>query len=61
MVTPIDRLGLELLGRTRGAVLALLFGRPDEEFHVRQVARLSRAALGPVQRELKRLGPAGSA
>jgi predicted nucleotidyltransferase len=56
MNTPsADDLGAVLLGKTRGAVLGLLFGRPDEEFHVRQIARLTGATLGPVQRELKLL------
>jgi hypothetical protein len=60
MDTPtVDDLGTVLLGRTRGAVLGLLLGRPDEEFHVRQVARLSGATLGPVQRELKLLARVG--
>jgi uncharacterized protein len=52
-------LGATLLGKTRGAVLGLLLGRPDQEFHVRQVARLSGATLGPVQRELKLLAQIG--
>jgi predicted nucleotidyltransferase len=55
----VDDLGTSLLGRTRGAVLGLLLGRPDEEFYVRQVARLSGATLGPVQRELKLLAQIG--
>jgi predicted nucleotidyltransferase len=55
----VDDVGTTLLGRTRGAVLGLLFGRPDEEFHVRQIARLSGATLGPVQRELKLLAQVG--
>src|SRR5579884_4296807 len=60
MVTPtLDQAGNRLLGKTRGAVLALLLGRPDEEFYLRQVARLSGAALGPVQRELKILRDIG--
>jgi predicted nucleotidyltransferase len=54
-----DDIGLTLLGRTRGAVLGLLLGRPDEEFHVRHIARLSGATLGPVQRELKLLAQIG--
>jgi predicted nucleotidyltransferase len=54
-----DDLGPVLLGKTRGAVLGLLLGRPDEEFHVRQIARLSGATLGPVQRELKLLARIG--
>ena len=54
-----DEVGSVLLGKTRGAVLGLLLGRPDEEFHVRQIARLSGATLGPVQRELKLLARIG--
>jgi predicted nucleotidyltransferase len=52
-------LGGVLFGKTRGAVLALLLGRPDEEFHVRHVVRLSGGGLGPVQRELKLLAEVG--
>jgi uncharacterized protein len=60
METPsVDELGKVLWGKTRGAVLGLLLTRPDEEFHVRQVARLSGATLGPVQRELKLLAGIG--
>jgi predicted nucleotidyltransferase len=60
MDTPtVDDLGMTLLGKTRGAVLGLLMSRPDEEFHVRQIARLSGATLGPVQRELKLLAQIG--
>jgi uncharacterized protein len=55
----LDDLGSTLLGKTRGAVLGLLLARPDEEFHVRQIARLSGASLGPVQRELKLLAQIG--
>jgi predicted nucleotidyltransferase len=60
MDTPtVDDLGTVLFGRTRGAVLGLLLSRPDEEFHVRQIARLSGATLGPAQRELKLLAQVG--
>jgi predicted nucleotidyltransferase len=60
MDTPvIESIGATLWGKTRGAVLGLLLGRPDQEFHVRQIARLSGATLGPVQRELKLLGRVG--
>jgi predicted nucleotidyltransferase len=48
-----------LMGKTRGAVLALLFGRPDETFYLRQVVRASGYGIGPVQRELKLLTGAG--
>ena len=51
----LDTLGTFLLGKTRGAVLGLLLTHPDEQFHVRQIARLSGATLGPAQKELKRL------
>jgi DNA-binding transcriptional ArsR family regulator len=48
-----------LFGRTRRAVLALLYGQPDESFHMRQVARAVGASQGAVQRELRRLADAG--
>jgi predicted nucleotidyltransferase len=48
-----------ITGKTRGAILALLFGRPDESFYLRQVVRASGYGLGPVQRELKLLTEAG--
>jgi len=48
-----------ITGKTRGAILALLFGRPDESFYLRQVVRASGRGLGPVQRELKLLTEAG--
>jgi predicted nucleotidyltransferase len=48
-----------LFGRTRGAILALLFGHADETFYLRQIVRASGYGLGPVQRELKLLTGAG--
>jgi predicted nucleotidyltransferase len=48
-----------LFGRTRAAVLGLLLVRPDERFHLRQIARLTGAGLGAVQRELAALTTAG--
>src|SRR5579863_3820980 len=54
-----NELGGVMFGKTRGLVLAMLLGRPDEEFHVRQVVRLSGGGLGPVQRELKLLAGVG--
>lgn len=44
-----------LLGKGRLAILALLFGRPEERFYLRQIVRASGYGLGPVQRELKLL------
>lgn len=48
-----------LFGRTRREVLSLLFGRPDESFFVREVARKTGVALGAVQKELMALTAAG--
>lgn len=48
-----------LLGRTRQAVLALLYGHPDESFYLRQIIRIARAGQGAVQRELASLVRAG--
>jgi predicted nucleotidyltransferase len=48
-----------LFGRTRGAVLAVLFGHVGESYYLRQLARMTAIALGPVQRELRQLVDAG--
>jgi predicted nucleotidyltransferase len=47
-----------LFGKTRRAVLALLFSNPDEEFYLRQIVRRVRSGQGGVQRELQRLANA---
>ena len=52
-------LGATLFGRTRERVLGLFFGRLDEAFYVREVARRTGGALGAVQRELGVLVGAG--
>src|SRR5579864_602653 len=44
-----------LFGRTRSALLARLYGHPDEAFHFRRLARDSGTGLGAAQRELKLL------
>src|ERR1700739_3083755 len=44
-----------LFGRTRGAVLSVLYGHAGEGFYLRQLARLTDIALGPVQREIRQL------
>ena len=60
MVTSnVDDLGMALLGKTRGAILATLYGSPDEPLHVRRIARLAGAGLGPTQRELQLLARIG--
>ena len=48
-----------LFGRTRGAVLALLYGRADQTFYTRQIAREVDASVGAVQRELENLTKVG--
>jgi len=54
-----DGLASALFGKTRRALLALFFSRPDESFYVREAARAAGASLGAVQRELERLSRAG--
>jgi len=48
-----------LFGRTRGAVLSVLYGHVGKGFYLRQLARLTDVALGPVQREIRQLVEAG--
>lgn len=55
----LDRLPATLFGKTRRAVLGLLYGHADEAFYLRQIVRASGCGLGAVQRELKRLAEAG--
>lgn len=50
-----DRVAEVLFGKTRRNVLSLLFGRPDERFYMRQVARMTGASVAAVQHELARL------
>ena len=52
-------LGTLLFGKTRRAVLVLAFGRPEEAFYVRQVARYAATGNGIVQRELEQLAAVG--
>ena len=52
-------LGEALFGRTRRGVLALLLGRPDERFHMREIFRRIASGSGAVQRELGHLVEAG--
>jgi predicted nucleotidyltransferase len=48
-----------LFPRTRGALLALLYGRADQTFYTRQLVREMGAGHGAVQRELKHLDEMG--
>jgi predicted nucleotidyltransferase len=52
-------LSTALFSRTRGAILALLFGHPDEAFYLRQLVRSVGLGLGAVQREVAHLAAAG--
>jgi len=54
-----DSLSATLFGKTRRAVLALLYSHVDELFYFRQIARTAGVGLGAVQRELKKLSGAG--
>jgi predicted nucleotidyltransferase len=54
-----ELLGTTLFARSRRAVLAVLYGHPDQEFYLRQVIRASGGGAGGVQRELDRLAKAG--
>jgi predicted nucleotidyltransferase len=46
---------VELFGKTRRAILSLLFTHSDESFYLRRIVRLTGIGLGPVQRELDKL------
>jgi uncharacterized protein len=56
---PVDRTSEALFGKTRRGVLALLFGRPDESFYLREIIRQTGGGAGAVQRELAHLHRAG--
>lgn len=55
MRTGSKSLGDLLFGQTRGRILALLYGKPDETFFIRQISREIGTSVGSVQRELETL------
>jgi uncharacterized protein len=59
MGTNSKSLGDLIFGQTRGRVLALLYGMPDQTFFVRQIAREIGTSVGSVQRELETLSEVG--
>src|SRR5579863_4722383 len=59
MRSALTSVGDLLFGQTRGRVLALLYGAPDETLFVRQIARRVETSVGTVQRELNLLADAG--
>lgn len=52
-------IGSALFGKTRLAILALLYGQADRAFYLSEIVRLVGAGRGAVQRELARLARAG--
>jgi predicted nucleotidyltransferase len=48
-----------LFGKTRKAILSLLYGHPEESYYLRQIVRRTGYGLGTVQRELILLTDAG--
>jgi uncharacterized protein len=52
-------LGAELFGKTRSAVLALLFCNADRSFHYREIIRSLETGPGAVQKELAHLTAMG--
>jgi uncharacterized protein len=59
MGTPLDHPATVLFGKTRRAVLSLLYGHPRQEFYLREIARISGTGLGAAQREMGQLTAAG--
>src|SRR5208283_4951997 len=59
MSTSVSALGHLFFGQTRGCVLALLYGHPDQTFFVREISRHVGTSAGAVQRELETLSQFG--
>lgn len=54
-----DNRSVVLFGKTRRAILSLLYMHSEETFYLRQIVRATGSGLGAVQRELKCLSDAG--
>ncbi|AII58444.1 ArsR family transcriptional regulator [Dehalococcoides mccartyi CG1] len=54
-----DTIGTTLFGKARRGILSLLYGHSDEEYYLRQIARITDIGIGPVQREMKQLTNSG--
>jgi predicted nucleotidyltransferase len=59
MATPDPNLATVLFGAYRRQVLALLLMHPEQSFHVREIARITRKPAGTLYRELNALAQAG--
>jgi predicted nucleotidyltransferase len=55
----MDSLATQLLGASRAAILGRLLLRPDEELHVREIARVTGVSAGTLHRELRALAGLG--
>jgi len=58
LTTPVS-VGSALFGKTRLAILALLYGQTNRTFYLSELVRLAGVGRGAVQRELARLTRAG--
>ena len=56
---PERDLAAALFGKTRRAILAVLYGRPERALYLRELVRAASVGLGAAQREVKRLCGAG--
>lgn len=54
-----DQLAETLLGKTRRAILSVLYGHVDDTYYLRQLAQLVGGGMGALQRELKTLSDSG--
>jgi predicted nucleotidyltransferase len=54
-----DNISQTLFGKTRQAVLSLLYSHVGDAFYLRQIVRAAGVGVGAVQRELKQLSDAG--
>jgi DNA-binding transcriptional ArsR family regulator len=60
MGTNIDeKISSVLFGKTRRALLSIIYGHPDESFYLMQLVRMIDAGKGSVQRDLAQLTQAG--
>lgn len=54
-----NKLSEIMFGKTRQAVLSLLYGHADESFYLRQIVRVTGSGMGAVQRQVNALVDAG--
>ncbi len=54
-----NKLSEIMFGKTRQAVLSLLYGHADESFYLRQIVRVAGGGMGAVQRQVNSMVDAG--